>query len=227
MYRRAALFACALSLPPRIAPASAAEGRWEQIEDEDGVTVWQRDVPGSSLVEFKGEAEIQANLLKVLAVLHDQDRKTEWLARCRENRLIRAKSVSELVVYNRIRSDFPLVSDRDVVFATSVKRWPDQRRVQIDARSVEDPLAPPVDGVQRMPKLKLQWTLVAADRNRTLATYQVQADPGGSIPHWVVNLVSRSVPLRTLSQLREQVTKEGYERNLGLIEVAFDWERWW
>jgi|SRR5688572_27135611 len=206
---------------------AAEPGEWEEIEDKDGIKVWQRESEGSSLVEFKGQARIDASIKKVLAVLHDQKRKTEWLARCRENRLVRAKSVGVSIIYNRVRSDFPLVDDRDVVFQTKVQHWPDQKKVHIEVWNVEDPLAPEVEGVVRMPKLKLSWTLIAPDENTTDATYQVHADPGGALPHWIVNLVSKELPFKTLTNLRKQVTKDGYDENLALVEVAFDWDAFW
>jgi hypothetical protein len=204
---------------------SAAE--WELTEEEEGIRVWQREVEGSSLVEFKGHAKIDASIIKVLAVLHDQNRKTEWLARCRENRLIRAKSIGKHVVYNRVRSDFPLVDDRDVVYETTVDYFPEEKKVFIQVWNVDDPLAPPVEGVVRMPKLQLSWTLIAPDPNTTEATYQVRVDPGGAIPHWVVNLVSKELPLKTLGNLRKQVTKDGYDKDKMLVELAFDWDTLW
>ena len=215
----------ALALLLLLVPAEA--GEWEEIEDQDGIKVWQRESGGSSLVEFKGKARIDASIIKVLAVLHDQKRKTEWLARCRENRLVRAKSVGINIIYNRVRSDFPLVDDRDVVFQTKVQHFPEEKKVYIEVWNVEDPLAPEVDGVVRMPKLELSWTLIAPDPETTDATYQVHADPGGALPHWIVNLVSKELPFKTLTNLRKQVVKDGYDENLALVEVAYDWDRFW
>jgi hypothetical protein len=203
---------------------SAADDGWEQIDDEEGIVVWRREVPGDSLVEFRGRGKINAHIKKVLAVLHDQERKTEWLARCRENRLVRAKSIDKNIIYNRVRSDFPLVDDRDAVLETSLDYWPEQRKVRINVWNTTDPLVPPVDGVVRIPRLKVSWTLIAIDEKTTDATYQVQADPGGSIPHWVVNYVSKEIPFKTIANLRKQVVKDGYDKNLMLIEAAYDWD---
>lgn len=205
-------------------PVARADNAWEELRFEDGVRVWQRDVDGSSFVEFKGNGRIDASIQMVLAVLHDQDRKVEWLASCRENRLVRAKALGQNVIYNRIKSNFPLVADRDVVVETRLAHNEERREVRIDVWSIEDKLAPPTDEAVRMPKLELSWTLVAVDDRTTEVTYQVAADPGGMLPAWVVNAVSKEIPFRTISNLRSQVKKSGYEKNLAVVESAFDWE---
>ncbi|MBI4817581.1 MAG: hypothetical protein HY791_15070 [Deltaproteobacteria bacterium] len=216
---RALLFGALLAVS---GPAFAQT--WEPVTDEDGVKVWQRPVVNSSLVEFRGRGIVDASLRQVLAVLADAERKTEWMANCAENRVVRAKSVGDRVVYNRIGSSWPLVSDRDVVVQTSFTAWPEKRQVVVEAWNTEDKLAPELDGVVRMPELQLRWTLVVVDEDRTDVTYQVRADPGGSLPHWAVNLISKHIPLNTIRNLRKQVTKD-YSSALALIDRAYDWSK--
>jgi hypothetical protein len=203
----------------------AAEPAWEEIAFEDGIRVWQRKIPDSSLVEFRGQARVPASLRKILAVLQDQKRKTEWMHRCVENRLVHYKALGHMVLYNRTGSNFPLVADRDVVVETSLRYSEAERKVQIEARNVQHANAPEVDGVVRMPKLLLTWDLVALSREETEVTYQVQADPGGLLPSWVVNLVSEKIPFHSIEGLRRQSQKDGYDDSLAVIDLAFDWEK--
>lgn len=203
-------------------PSVGFAQEWESISNEDGIQVWQRPVSGTSLVEFRGKTVLDVSIKKILAVMHDSKRKTEWMKNCVENRILRAYSIERRVTYNRTGSSWPFISDRDAVVESSVKMWPDQKRVLIEAKSVEDELAPEVDGVVRMPKVHLQWDLVVLGPYKTQVTYQVQADPGGAIPKWLVNLASKSLPHETLANLRKQVQKD-YETSLAVVEGAFDW----
>ncbi len=196
---------------------------WERVKERHGVTVWQRGVEGTSLVEFRGRGEVEATVLQILAVLGDHERKTEWMDRCTEARGVRLFGMDRQVVYQRIGSDIPLVSDRDVVMEAVVRLKPEARRVQVDAVAVDDPLEPPRPGVVRMPELRARWTLEVLDAERTLVTYEVRADPGGDIPKWVVNLVSRSIPAETIERLRQQTAKGGYEPVQDRVRLAFDW----
>ena len=202
-------------------PSAAAD--WEKLYAEEGITVWQRSVPESSFVAFRGKGVVDASMKRVLAMLADQDRKTEWLHNCVENRLVRAQPGHRMTIYNRTGSKFPLVADRDVVMKSEVSWSVKDRRVVVVARSTTDPRAPLVDGVVRMNSLDVRWELVGLDKDRTEVVYQVQADPGGLLPAWVVNMVSKKMPFKTLVNLREQVKKSGYDNAMAVVEMSFDW----
>lgn len=208
-------------------PASAYAEKapeWNEINDEEGIKVWQREVPGTSFVEFRGRGDVDSGIKMILAVLHDQKRKKEWMNRCVDNRLVRAKpTLGNNVMYNRTGSNVPFVSDRDAVLESTLTVLRDKKQVRIDVKSVTDPLAPEIDGVVRMPKVIVQWLLEYKDAKTTNVTYTVQADPGGMLPAWIVNLVSKEMPWKTISNLRAQVKKPGYDHDLMFVEAAYDW----
>jgi hypothetical protein len=210
-----------LSTPALAAPPAEGDG-WESVSNDDGIEVWQRPVEGTSLVEFRGKAVLEVGVKTILAVLHDDKRKTEWMQNCVENRIVRAWEVGRRRVYNRIGSEWPFIDDRDVVVETKLEWWADERRILIQAWNVSDDLQPEVDGVVRMPKIVLAWELVVLDAGKTQVTYQVQADPGGSIPKWLVNLASKAIPHHTLANLRTQAKKD-YDASLAVVEASFDW----
>ncbi len=58
-----------------------------------------------------------------------------------------------------------------------------------------------------MPRLEGHWKLAGIDPGRTLVEYQVDADPGGKLPGWLVRMLSTDVPAQTLVSLREQVAR--------------------
>ncbi|MEQ9502160.1 MAG: hypothetical protein RIT81_35145 [Deltaproteobacteria bacterium] len=205
-----------------LAPASAFGADWEEISHDEGIQVWQQPVEGTSLVRFRGKGKVEASIKKILAVLQDWKRKTEWMDSCVENRPVRFQGMGRRVVYNRTGSGVPLISDRDVVVQTSLKILQEERGVELYAKNTADKLAPEVDGVVRMPNLDLKWRLIAVSPDQTEVTYEVMADPGGSLPKWLVNLASKSIPHKTISNLRKQVHKD-YTEELAYVEAAYDW----
>jgi len=83
--------------------------------------------------------------------------------------------------------------------------------VRIDFWSITHPKEPPVPGVVRIPSLRGHWTLSPLNGGHaTQAEYQVHADPGGSLPGWIVNMVSKEIPFQTIASLREQVKRRHY-----------------
>lgn len=221
---RALLWGGWLAAGLAFAPAAYGEtGKWEEIFEEDGITVWQRKIEGQSLVEFRGRGVIPSSYKQILAVLADHKRKLEWMESCVGNRKVRDYGPGRVVMYNRTGSTVPLVSDRDVVMESNVDIWADRRQITIDIWNVDDPSAPEVDGVVRMPEIKASWVLRALGPDRTEVTYNVRADPGGAIPHWVVNMVAKKIPFKTLRNLRNQAKKPGYDEQLAFVEASFDW----
>jgi hypothetical protein len=212
------LFAAVLALAAAVAaPEVRADnaGPWEQVRNEAGIRVQRRKVEGSSLHEFQGRGVIDAPLTTVLAVLHDVGSAPEWMHKCAAAHVVEHIDDRHEVVYNRTAAPWP-VSDRDTVLSSEAVFDARTREVRIDFWSVTHPKEPPVRGVVRMPFLRGHWILSPLDVGRaTQVEYQVHADPGGSLPGWIVNMVSKEIPFQTIASLREQVKRRhypGYEK---------------
>jgi len=206
-----AFVAASLAAP---ATARATEtkdgGSWQQIKQSDGITVWRHVVEGSPLKEFRGRGTVDAPVAAILAVFNDVPHATEWMDSCNGSRVVENGSDTEKVVYNRTHAPWP-VADRDAVLHNVARFDEAARKVELDFWSVDDAKAPPVKGVVRMPFLRGHWILwPSADGRTTRVEYQVHANPGGALPNWLVNYVSRDLPFKTIEGLRAQVKRRHY-----------------
>ena len=196
---------------------------WEEVSQEDGINVWQRDIPDTSLVAFKGQALLELSIRDIFTVLYDSDHKLELLDKTVEYRLMEIHSKTEFTIYNHIGSPFLLVSDRDVVLRTNIFFNAKAHTIHTPFWNVPHEDMPPRDGIERMEKCKGSWTLEHKGPNKTLVTYEVEADPGGWLPMWVVNIANKQLPHRTISNMRRQAKKtELYEKSSALISEHFD-----
>ncbi len=192
------LAACAL------AGAARAQDEWRLLRDSDGVRVFERGDAARALPELRGEVEIDAPLVRVLAVIEDVSGQTRWMHTCIESRLLRRASETTLLVYNRTGAPWP-VSDRDAVLRTTIgPRGSTSALVRFG--TVEDAAAPPIAGVVRMPKLAGRFALDALSPARTRVVYTLDIDPGGSLPAWLVRRTARDLPFETLRGLRREAT---------------------
>jgi hypothetical protein len=123
---------------------------------------------------------------------------------CEESRLIREEPGDVSLIYNRTGAPWP-VSDRDVVLRTHAGLVAAGQHVLVSFANVDDPSTPPIDGIVRMPRLIGSYDLVAIGPARTRVAYQVDIDPGGSLPAFAVTRTTRDTPLHTLLGLRTQV----------------------
>lgn len=194
------------------ATARADEAGWERDTTEAGIVVSTRSEAGRGLPVFKGVGVVDANLYEVLAVLDDIGHFTEWLASCSDARLIKKIGEFERLEYNRTGAPWP-VSDRDVVLRSTVEASTEKREVWARFQSVTLPGRGPIDGVVRMPRLRGFYHMQAIDEGHTRVTYQIDADPGGMLPDWLVKQTSRRLPIDTIVGLRKQTrkTKGKYE----------------
>jgi hypothetical protein len=193
-------------------PKDAAQ--WEQFDEEDGIRMYRRDVPGTSVVGLRGEGFVAAPIVRVASVLADRKRATEWIDRLVKTKVIREINESESINWNHIKTPSPL-KDRDFVFRTLITTDAAKKKVVFSYYSVTDPLAPEYDDYVRGSFKSGKFELTMAERTNkdgsktkgTIVVAEVVVDPKGAVPTFIVNMVQKSWPHKTLTALRKQVAK--------------------
>ena len=132
------------------APAVAGDD-WLKVDEDDGVTIWELQVPGKQVPGFRGAAEIRATPQAILAVIERVDEHTEWMHRCGEARLVEQQSPERAVVYNLTDTPWP-VWDRDVVLNTRIERG-DDGRITLRFENGNSKAVSVPDRTVRMPRL--------------------------------------------------------------------------
>jgi hypothetical protein len=183
-----------------------AASNWQKLAEEDGISVFGREVPGVSLLAMRGEGVVDAPILRVASVLVDTARAHEWVDSVAETRTLRQVSESEYVQWNHVTTPWVL-KDRDFVFSTKLDLDPKASQVALNYHSVNDPAAPKTNYV-RGEFIYGKFVLTSVDggkRTRVLA--ELLCDPKGSVAKWMVNMVQKDWPHSTIQRLRRQVAK--------------------
>ena len=178
---------------------------WEEITRDEGVVVSRKSVPGRSLPIFRGVVTYRHSIYDVVAVLDDIPLRTKWVHRCTESKLIKKVSDFSRIIYNRTDAPWP-VSDRDVIVQSKVVVDPKGQTVKISFDSLKN-YRPKRSGLVRIPRLHGFYFMEMLGENKTKVTYQIDSDPGGWLPNWIIKLASKKIPLKTLINLRQQVIK--------------------
>ncbi len=200
-----------LPQPARCLPSpDAATGPWELVRNENGISIHRRTVAGSKLHEFRGAGLIEAPIATVLAVLNDSAHRLEWMKEAAANTRIEQPDPYTEIFYSRTKAPWP-VAHRDVVLRAHTTFDTAAHQVRIEIVSNDHPSWPPQKGVVRMPFLRGHWYLWPENGGTfTRAEYQVHANPGGMLPDWIINLVSKKIPYETLSGMQQQVKRRRY-----------------
>jgi hypothetical protein len=207
--------------PPSATPAPAIT--WSKIRDEDGIVAYRGEVAGSSLLAMRGEATVDASIIKVANVLVDVQRAPEWMENMAEVRPLRRLGEGELVVYSHIKTPF-ILKDRDFVTKSKLELVPESKQIRISVRSIDDPLAPPTSYV-RGHIMNSSFVLTSVEGDKTRITAEIHTDPKGAIPNWIVNHFQKNWAFNTLTRLRKQAAKSDIKDQPRLREamVAKGW----
>lgn len=189
------------------APALAGD-KWTTVARKSGITVTIRREQGRQFPTFRGTGRVDADLWKLVAIIRDASKHTQWVDHCTESGLLKAIDDMTHILYNRIDVPWP-AKDRDAVIHGKITFTDPSREVKVHFRGVTTSLRKTPPDALAIPHIEGHWYLVSMGKGKTLVEYQVNADPGGELPQWIVELGSNEQPMVTLLNLRAQVKRTG------------------
>lgn len=182
-----------------INPNSQGAETWQLRKNESGIKIYTRSVPGSDLDEFKGTCTLNASPQTLVELVTKVKSFTEWVPSCIEAKLL-DQNKNQQIHYTRMEAPFP-VSDRDSFYRYVTETKGKDRRVTIEALPE---YGPQKEDAVRMTMVKGFWYFKDLGNGQSAVTYQVHADPGGSIPAWLANSEVVDNPFETLQNLQEK-----------------------
>lgn len=192
---------------------------WVLQKDEQGIRVYLRDVPDSSIKEFRGEVRIKARLGSLLAVMDDTAACPEWLHNCADPILLKKISFTER--YNFQISKMPLfITNRGMIFHTVLSQDASSKVITMNmtsspdyCNSIQSESCLYIQNIQFVPVTRStgSYKFIPEADGWTKVIWQQHIDPGGSLPGWLVNSLLLDLPYNTLGKLREIVRNHKYK----------------
>lgn len=180
---------------------SAHSISWKLEKNKDGVKVYTRSSEGTEVLEFKALATVKAPRLRVAEVIARITDYPNWFPDCAEARVLESISSTQRKVYYRLDLPWP-TSDRDAAMLLRVDVDEDKHQTTIFFSKTSG--ADVVDGVVRMPAADGFWKLTS-NGSYTDLHYQFLADPGGSLPAWVINMFIVDGPYDAIMALKKKL----------------------
>lgn len=202
---------------------AAADAAWKKIGESNGIVGYTRPTPKSSIDEIKAVGIVDAPVAVVEAVLRDFPAQKEYMYLCKQSYVITdspdLKNTTDLL-YSYNLTDMPMpVKDRDAV-----------ARVVFTIDKATDILYIHGEGIKnsynlnkgniRMPLVTLDYTLVPKGPDKTEMTYLALADPGGNLPSFIVNMLTKNLGIKTVSGVRDMVKKDKYKNVKAVITTT-------
>ena len=207
-----------------------AEQPWEKINHQDEIEVFRRETAYGNIYEFRGIGLVKASIPKIIALITDTSLMPEWVNTCISAKVLEKnydydsfeKEVNEYykIIYMVHTVRWPL-KKRDYVFKAHLEYFPPQdgrrEEIVVDSRNIEYEDVLPQPGKVRMPLMHSSMKPINMNDGgmaKTMVDFKIQMDPGGIIPKWVANLVSKNIPHMTIMRLREIVLREDYDKQI-------------
>jgi hypothetical protein len=189
-----------------VAEAAKRGAGWEQVMTQEGVAVERKTVPGSPLFAFRGEGVFDLPIGKLVTVLKTAEIAAEWVDLMLEHRVVRAVEPDKNLIYESYGLPWP-IDDRDYVMYETMGYDAAQKVFTIDYKSVEDAALPPKKGFVRAVAFQTYWRLEKISDTQTKIEVEVHTDPKGALPAWLINLIQKDWPWKTISGLVKRAAK--------------------
>ncbi len=185
----------------------AADAQWETLSVEDGFTTQRKVVPGSDMFAFRGEMVTDISIAELMTVFLDTERRKDWVDKFQSSNDLSIDGEFEKTYYIRFDLPFP-ITDRDYVLNAVGKIDEANRVVTTLIKSVDHDKKPADDCCVRANALGTFYRFAQLPNGKTKLEVEVHTDPKGSLPSWLVNVIQKSWPRKTLQALVREARKD-------------------
>jgi hypothetical protein len=197
-----------LAAAPVLTPIAHADGGWEYIGTTDGVRVSRKTEPGSDQFSFRGETVAPIAIGKLLAVFLDRNQRKYWVDRYDDSKTLERPGPLSEIYWIKFALPFP-VSNRDYVLRADGTMDAEHHVFLANIHSVNDPRKPKDDCCVRATANRTfyRFEAIKGVPEKTKIVVEVSTDPKGMLPDWLVNIIQKKWPVKTLGGLIERTRK--------------------
>lgn len=174
----------ALTLLFAVSLAADNPNPWELVDDDDGIKVWARAVPGSEIREVKAIGQIAAPAKRVWDTICDVDRYTIFMPYVEKTKVL-GKHDKGHYEYQRVNP--PFVDRRDYTLKITLEVDEAKGRYRRSWMPANDKGPAERKDSVRVKVNEGYWLITAVGPSTAETTYYLYTDPGGSIPNWLIN----------------------------------------
>lgn len=178
---------------------------WERELEQDGISVYTRNVQGKAYKEFKATTIVNTSLHSLLALFKSVDQMPEWLTQCEETKLISSEHFWHQLSYHEVK--VPVLRNRDMVLEMNISQDTIMNTLRIDIQG-KPSLYPKQSRKIRVEDIHGYWLCKPLEDGSMYIEYSMYLDPAGIIPPWLYNKRIKNDPYETLLNLQQRVKRK-------------------
>jgi hypothetical protein len=179
---------------------------WDFVKEKEGIKVYTRIEPNSSLKSFKGEAVLNATVDKLSIMIMDPKYGDWWKNNFTQRELLDYKEERFVQYYLIYGMPWPL-ANRDFAAETIMTKDSVTGEQTMISRTMSDKV-PVKHGLIRINNYLQKWVLQPLDKQSVHVTLEGFIDPGGNLPSWIYNIVIPEAPVKIINSLREKLLSD-------------------
>jgi hypothetical protein len=172
---------------------------WKLTRSSDGISVYQSAAGNSEYKSIKVVCTLDGNYDKLVSVITNVGHYRDWVYNNKTSELLKTTSPSDFYYYSETSLPWPM-SNRDAVMHTTITRDSHDGFLKINSITNAG-LVSEKSGKVRVPRSNINWYVTAPTPGTIHIVYTFEADPGGSIPAWLVNNFADKGPLESFRKL--------------------------
>lgn len=185
--------------------AWAQKTEWKLAKSGDGVEVYTRTRDGDKVKEFKAKTTVNKPVETVVSLIDNINAYPKWQDNCDDAHVVKERDGDLVVARYTASTPWPF-TDRDVVI--EMKKQPQANGgVNITLTSRHE-LYPEQKKYTRIKDAGGFWEIVPLSDGSSSVTYQFHADPGGSVPNWLINMFIVQGPFNSLKAMKDLLSSQ-------------------
>ena len=185
-----------------------AQEDWKLVREDEGIKIYTKKEVGFDYKTFKGHMVLESSIANFISVLIDVEGLSNWGYKVKSSKLLEKFGDSVLIYYSEAKAPFPY-KNRDGIYLNRYKWNEDSRTLLVEIEILDEYL----DLNEKLVRVKGKghWKVSELTSGKIDVIFQMQIDPGGSIPGWLANMFVTDSPHYSLLNLKEVIKKEKYQ----------------
>ncbi|HHE07896.1 MAG TPA: hypothetical protein ENL01_03205, partial [Chlorobaculum parvum] len=176
--------------------------------DHKEIKVFSSNVAGSQVLGFKGEAEFDVPLRKLISLFHDFESYGRWVHQLSEMEVVHKDEANlDYVVRQVLNTPWP-IPKREMIVRTELHAS-EEGALALTMSSAHD-FVPVKPDMYRVREAWGAWILLPVNESRVHVTFVMHLDPGIDIPPALSNLALFEVPFYSLQKMRALAQDSSY-----------------
>jgi len=191
--------------------AEEEKAAWIKSFEKDGITVYKRDVPESSVKEIKAQARIDASAERIWKVIGDFDNYKDFMPYTKESEITHEED-DTFYFYTYLQIGWG-IGDRFYTIRITKERNAGnegayKKNWDLADKDTKTPHRP---GAIEVPVNKGYWLLTPRGADSTDVVYYLYTDPGGGIPKIIVNFANAEAVPEIIRAVEKRLDDERYD----------------